>query len=101
MARAPDPWTGFDRGGHTGPTTFPTRPECSFAACEYRSFGSPRSLRTGILIGNAERSFVAMLLRTDFLIGNLVNHNRDPSPVFFIIVSSKGFNDTLSLFFAT
>ena len=58
-----------------------------------------------MLIGNAERSFVTMLLRTDFLIGNLVNHNRDPSPLFFVNVASKGlsctFSCAVSLLFAT
>jgi hypothetical protein len=42
-----------------------------------------------------------MLLRTDFLNGNLVNHNRDPYPVFFVSVASKGFSYTVSLLFAT
>jgi len=42
-----------------------------------------------------------MLLRTDFLIGNLVNHNRDTHLVFFVSVASKGFSKTVSLLFAT
>ncbi len=42
-----------------------------------------------MLIGMQERSFVAMLLRTDFLIGNLVNNNRPPPPLFFKSVHSK------------
>ncbi len=37
-----------------------------------------------------KRSFVEMLLRTDFLIGNLVNNNWTPYPLFFISVHSKG-----------
>ncbi len=42
-----------------------------------------------------------MLLRTDFLVGNLVNHNRDPSPLFFVSVASKGLSQSVSLLFAT
>ena len=83
--------------------------------------------RRGIFIGNEERSFVAMFLpdrvgagRTDFPIGNerdpstpdgrsgqtpfvgcLVNHNRDPYPVYFVSIASKGFSQTVSLLFAT
>jgi hypothetical protein len=37
-----------------------------------------------------ERAFVATLLRTDFLIGNLVNHNWARPPLFFVSVASKG-----------
>jgi len=46
--------------------------------------------RTDLLIVNAERSFVAILLRTDFLLGNLVNNNWLPLPLFFKTVESKG-----------
>ena len=42
-----------------------------------------------------------MLLRTDFLVENLVNHNRDPYPVFFVSVASKGLSQAVSLLFAT
>ena len=31
----------------------------------------------------------------------LVNNNRDPSPLFFVSVASKGFSQTVSLLFAT
>jgi hypothetical protein len=41
--------------------------------------GSPQP-RT--FMGFEERSFVAMLLRTDSLIGNLVNNNTPPPPCF-------------------
>ena len=50
--------------------------------------------------GCEERSFVAILLGTDFLIGNLVNHNRDPYPVFFVNVASKRLSHAVSLLFA-
>ena len=41
-------------------------------------------LRTGIPMGSEERSFDSLRsLRTDFLIGNLVNNNRTPSPCVF------------------
>jgi hypothetical protein len=40
-------------------------------------------------------------LETAILITFLVNHNRDPSPVFFVSVASKGLNRTVSLLFAT
>jgi hypothetical protein len=56
-------------------------------------------LRAGILVGFEESSFVAMLFRTDFLIGNLVNHNT-PHPLFFVSVATKGFSLFVSLLFA-
>jgi hypothetical protein len=59
-----------------------------FVAFEERSLDSLRALRIRILIGCVERSFVAMLLRTDSLTGNLVN-NKTPTPLFFISIHSK------------
>jgi hypothetical protein len=40
-------------------------------------------------LGRAEGSFVAMLLRTDILVGCLVNNFRD-TPVFFVCAASTG-----------
>jgi hypothetical protein len=56
---------------------------CFLAGWQERSFDSLCSLRIRILIGCEERSFVAMLLRTDSLIGTLVNHNAPHPPVFW------------------
>jgi hypothetical protein len=53
-----------------------------FVAFEESSLDSLRALRIRILIGSVERSFVAMLLRTDSLTGNLVNNNTPLPPVF-------------------
>jgi len=57
----------------------------SLVGCEERFFDSSAaadSLRIRILIGCEERSFVAMLLRTDSLVGNLVNNKTPLPPVF-------------------
>ena len=40
-------------------------------------------------------------LRTVILVGFLVNHNGDPTPLFFVSVASKGLRKTVSLLFAT
>jgi hypothetical protein len=48
--------------------------------------------RESLPVGCVERSFVAMLLRTDSLIGNLVN-NKTPTPLFFVSADSKGVAD--------
>jgi hypothetical protein len=42
-----------------------------------------------------------MLLRTGILVGFPVNHNREPSPLFFVSVASKGLSQSISLLFAT
>jgi hypothetical protein len=56
-----------------------------------RFFDSLRSLRISILVGCEGRSFVARrsgLLRTDSLVGNLVNNKTPHPPSFFIGVDS-------------
>jgi len=63
-------------------------------AKDRRNIGKDRrNVGTSWSLNIEERSFVVRhggLLRTDFLIGNLVNNNWDPPPRFFGSVDFKG-----------
>jgi len=59
------------------------------------------SFEPGILIGFEERSFVAILLRTDSSSEIWLTITGTPYPMFFVSVASKWFSKTVSLLFAT